>query len=441
MNYLILLGLFTTWFLSTPLQAWNNKPISADYKHNIKQEITFDQISEQILVTGVVGGEFLTGKKIQGSKSTDLSIVLDVFNSFNPADNIGLEALNNFIEDVDFSKMNLTEKLRAVFLSYSRNTQSSRTENLIDRINYLIKKRSYRINHSSTYTILNNENIFKEIFGPYTFKRIMFKNIAYDIFRRVFDTLKPNGTFRTKTKKEITDLAQFKIRPDSTNSSRYLKAPKLLMFCRKSRLFPCRFLMKDQNNQFVRDSTSGKIWNQPALGSSKYGKKSNVRNGNTPSGVYTINSVMPKPNKQKAYGKFRRTILNFIPKKKNEATLKSFLPLSAHDKDWWKEGVVARDVGRQYLRIHGTGKRNDNRVTPYYTHVRTSGCISQREKKYDDTTFKDQRGILDHLMKAQGLEPKYKNEPSIHALLYVIEIDSSPRSVQMSDLKRLIDGL
>src|SRR5690606_14102858 len=100
------------------------------------------------------------------------------------------------------------------------------------------------------------------------------------------------------------------------------------------------------------------IWTNPALASSARGIPSYSRNGNTPAGILTIDSVMPSADQQLSFGKFRRMILNFIPKSKNEVLTKKLLPESSHQNGWWKPAVVARDVGRNLLRIHGTGKIN-----------------------------------------------------------------------------------
>ena len=39
-------------------------------------------------------------------------------------------------------------------------------------------------------------------------------------------------------------------------------------------------------------------------------------------------------------------------------------------------------------------------------------------------------------MRAQGLEAKYENEPSIRAILYVIDIDDKKMPVTQADLAR-----
>jgi hypothetical protein len=127
-------------------------------------------------------------------------------------------------------------------------------------------------------------------------------------------------------------------------------------------------------------------------------------------------------------------ILNFIPKSKNEVLMKSLLPASSQVSDWWKPTTVARDIGRNLLRIHGTGKINTDKNTPYYPFMRTSGCIASRENTYDGVTFTDQRELLDMMMKAMDLAPSFENETSIKGILYLVEIDDLNEPVTLNDL-------
>ena len=155
---------------------------------------------------------------------------------------------------------------------------------------------------------------------------------------------------------------------------------------------------------------------------------------NTPQGIHTIDSVMPSADAQMSFGKFRRLILNFIPKSKNEVLTKSLLPESSLNSDWWKSAVVSRDIGRNLLRIHGTGKINVDKQTPYYPFMRTSGCIAQRENTYDGVTYRDQRHLLDTVMKALDLAAIYENETQAKGILYLMEIDDKNAPVTLEDL-------
>jgi hypothetical protein len=46
--------------------------------------------------------------------------------------------------------------------------------------------------------------------------------------------------------------------------------------------------------------------------------------------------------------------------------------------------------------------------------------------------------MLDQMMEALGLNPIYENEPSIHGLLYVIELDDQARAVEQADIESII---
>lgn len=213
----------------------------------------------------------------------------------------------------------------------------------------------------------------------------------------------------------------------------YKNAPKLFLFCRQDRRYHCLLMLKDSNGELVREG-SGKFWSLPALALARKGKPATVKEGYTPSGVYTIDSVMPEADRQIVYGQYRRLIMNFIPKSNNEALLKSFLPAVLRDSDWWQESKVARDIGRTALRIHGAGFKNYNPFSKHYPFVKTVGCISMREGQYGSKYYQDQRILLDEMMKAQGLTPKYENETAIRAVLYVIEINNRKGPVTLDEM-------
>lgn len=248
-----------------------------------------------------------------------------------------------------------------------------------------------------------------------------------------YDVIHDQETVKEITEDMVEDL--FNQTPDVATymNGEYVKSIKLFMFCRTNRLYPCLMVMKNVHGEPVRGE-NGVLWSNPALASSAKGLPSYSRNGNTPEGILTIDSVMPVADQQLSFGKYRRMILNFIPKSKNEVLLKSLLPASSHASDWWKSSVVARDIGRNLLRIHGTGKINKDPETPYYPFMRTSGCIAQRENTYEGVTYKDQRNLLDSVMKAMDLAATYENEPNIKGILYLVEIDDKNAPVTLEDL-------
>ena len=236
------------------------------------------------------------------------------------------------------------------------------------------------------------------------------------------------------TKDVIADV--FHRSPDVTTymNGEYVKSVKIFMFCRSNRLYPCLMTMRNAHGDVVRNE-DGTIWTHKALASSKQGLPSYTRNGNTPAGIFTIDSVMPVADQQISYGKNRRMILNFVPKSRNEVLLRSLLPATSQDEEWWRPTIAARDVGRNLFRIHGTLKINNDSSVPYYPFMRTSGCIAQRENTYDGVTFNDQRELLDSIMKALDLEPVYENEPKVKGLLYLVEIDDVDEVVSAETLQ------
>lgn len=214
----------------------------------------------------------------------------------------------------------------------------------------------------------------------------------------------------------------------------YKKSVKIFKFCRQNRLYPCLMVMKDINGNALRKQ-DGTLWTNPSLASARTGLPSYQRNGNTPVGIFTIDSVMPVADQQLSYGKFRRMILNFIPASENETLFKTLLPKSSWDQDWWKPSIVARDIGRNLFRIHGSGKINTELDAPYFPFMRTLGCIAQRENAYNGVTYKDQRDLLDTIMITMDLSPKYENEPKIKGILYIIELNNINVPVTLKDLK------
>jgi len=194
-------------------------------------------------------------------------------------------------------------------------------------------------------------------------------------------------------------------------------------------------MMKDRNNEF-HQMEDGEVWSHKALALSSRGLPSHQRNGSTPAGVWKINSVMPYANDIPSFGKFRRLILEFIEPSPNEVELKKYLPSSSHEKTWWMPSVVARDIGRDSFRIHGTGKRNQNPSSTFYPFVKTAGCIAQRENLYAGVNYIDQRMLLDEMMMALTVDPKYENETKIYGTLYVLDIDDEKSPVTMDDLKQ-----
>lgn len=217
---------------------------------------------------------------------------------------------------------------------------------------------------------------------------------------------------------------------DNSSSDRL----RLFLICRNDRIYPCIFVARDQSGNLLLKNN--KIWSQPALAFSRHNKFFDEFNGNTPSGVYTIDGVMPYADRPVAFGQYRRLILNFIPESAGEELTLGLLPNSSESANWWHEAVIARDMGRNSFRIHGTGTEAPV-GEPYYPFFGTSGCIAKRENTYDGIAYRDQRLLLDELMLALGLKPTFENEVNIKAYLYVININNEQKAVGFDDLVKL----
>lgn len=234
---------------------------------------------------------------------------------------------------------------------------------------------------------------------------------------------------------EVRDL--FESKPASIREyegGRFASVPRLFMFCRNDRRYPCLFVLRDRNDNPVR--VNGILWTQPALGLSWDNRPYHQRGGHTPQGVYHVEGVMPEADDPEGFGRFRRLILDFSPPSAGEREQMKLLPASAHSASWWREAVVARDNGRNLLRIHGTGERSEATNAPYHPFVPTAGCVAQRELEYGGVDYIDQRRLLDRWMAASGLPLEHENEIRIRGLFYVMNIDDGTAPVSAADLAR-----
>lgn len=232
----------------------------------------------------------------------------------------------------------------------------------------------------------------------------------------------------------IKDIFYVDVDISHYKKGKFVQRPKLFMFCRQDRRYPCMMLMRDKSGKPLRLS-NGELWHQPALGYSRKKKDYNQFDGNTPAGIFRIEGVMPQTNRKFAFGKYRRLIMDFIESSKNEMLMRSLLPLSSRQQNWWYESVVARNMGRSLFRIHGTGLKNLSKRRKYYPFVATRGCVTKREGKYGSIKYQDQNLLLNQLMKASDLKPVYGNHQKIRALFYIVEIDNKKQPVSMAELK------
>ncbi len=328
------------------------------------------------------------------------------------------------LNEIQTFHYNTFEKLRIGILRLKYRTIATLPQDLVSelelalrdtktdlRIVYLIAAYEEELKNAGHLTLIEAASGHREYF-----------DIAPDVERR-----------KELTTEVVGDI--FHRSPDVTTymNGEYVKSVKIYMFCRSNRLYPCLMTMKNVHGDALRND-DGSLWTHKALASSAQGLPSYVRNGNTPAGIFTIDSVMPVADQQMSFGKYRRMILNFVPKSKNEILLRSLLPESSHDQEWWRPTIAARDMGRNLFRIHGTGKINNDPTVPYFPFMRTAGCIAQRENTYEGITFSDQRELLDDIMRAMDLGPSYENEPKVKGILYLVEIDDVDEAVTLETL-------
>lgn len=289
-----------------------------------------------------------------------------------------------------------------------------------------------------------DDGVFYLILSEYSnYHHLSSKNLKK--FLRKNPELLKNYISATTSQKKIPTIEEikslFEYNPDLTNylGGIYNQSLKMFVLCRTHRNYPCRMVMKDSHGEWARN-LDGSLWTNPVLAMSKHNYPFNKTSGHTPTGIYTMDSVIPSPTSPMSYGQFRRIILNFIPRSKNENLQTYLLPENMKELSWWKQAVIARDIGRNLLRIHGTGLTNNNPESTYYPFIPSLGCIKNREGIYNGVEYKDQRLMLDLMMESLGLNPIYENETLIRGLLYVIDLDDSTRPVELTDIEAIISA-
>jgi hypothetical protein len=267
--------------------------------------------------------------------------------------------------------------------------------------------------HSIDLTIIGKKDLF-QLFNFLPFLNVDLRFQLECTFKEEYKYFLEATQASVLNKNELQELLNF-------------KNNKLTLFAilDKKRSRPGLLIIRKANGYFLKNDLSN-IWSIPVLGLSGRGLPFHHTNGQTPTGVFTLDSVMPEANNPYEFGKFRRLIVNFIPKSLDESDLTALLPSNHQNKSWWKASVVARELGRSLLRIHGTGRSNLNPFSSYFPFVPTSGCLATKEgdllglKRYND-----QRLLLDSLQKAMNLPVFFENESKIHGLLYVVEFDDN----------------
>lgn len=173
----------------------------------------------------------------------------------------------------------------------------------------------------------------------------------------------------------------------------------LYALCRSDRRILCRAILKDRTGQWVRQD--GKLWSVPLLLESIHGLSWNFTRGQTPQGIYRVESVVPAAEDEyfRAYGQFPLVNL-FVP---FEAGAKQFIPgkpgtfggslnqYQALLPPSWRtyrplqQSYWAGKAGRSLFRIHGSGESadffrgKDKNYPDSYNWNPTLGCLSAQE--------------------------------------------------------------
>jgi hypothetical protein len=339
--------------------------------------------------------------------------------------------VSNVIDAMSLDSLSVGDKIRVYIIASKLGHTGSTLKNLRGALATEIAQG--KMDKRSAIIAYSHQEFLKSEFGSLLTEKALAKNS-----QSTRDISELASGFEPKSKQEIKELVLTNVDLARFRDGQYQNTSKIFMFCRHNRNYPCRYLIKGKNNRLQKND-DGSLWTQPSLGQSAKGLPYNVTSGYTPSGVLTIDSVMPDADNQAAFGRFRRFILNFIPESSSEAQLKMTLPPRSRANNWWKESTVARDAGRSQLRIHGTGRHNDDPESTFYPHMRTSGCVSQLEGEYPNESFKDQRSLLKMFLTSLGLQPVFENEPAIKGLLYVVEVDDVHAPVRLADIKQWLD--
>jgi len=339
-------------------------------------------------------------------------------------------SIKTFFTADEISQWPLASQVRAIRMQVLSGAEFAPLEqSLQEQLKQALKRHQLG---SATIGEMNNLRASGVRSGDASWERIFSEfRLQYPKETALFDRL--SGTQPVLTSQAVYDLFWVKPTINLYDNGAYDDKPRLFLFCRQNRNYPCLRVMKDQNDNPVRNA-DGSLWSLPGLALSQFGKPYNVSDGNTPQGVHLVDGVIQDGSDPMGFGKFSRIVLDFVPESPNEANTMLLLPESSQDLDWWQEAVVARNVGRGLLRLHGTGEINTDPSSLYYPLTPTDGCVSSRENTYGQTTYTDQLELLDTWQESEGLAPSTANETKIGGLLYVINLDDQTAPVSLSDL-------
>jgi hypothetical protein len=346
--------------------------------------------------------------------------------SLHPENNSKLGILAKSLKGITFSKLALADQIRYVILLSKASGNNSKLTPYLSEMKENLGQQN--LDARSVFVTLNQQSILSDMGLKDDVEDFKKHNQA---LVSQYEGVRKNLKLPTASK--FRELYHHR----TEDAPIYGDRSKLFVICRKNRNFPCLAIMKDDEG-YPMYNQDGEIWNLPILSLSKFALPSVYESGNTPRGIFLINSVVPYKNAPYDYGKNHRLILDFLPRGENDGTVKALLPESHENEIWWREGYVAQEVGRDNLRIHGTGQINQNPLSQWFPFMPSLGCLKMREGTYAAGTFNDQRILLNQILKAQGLESKESNDHFIKAVLYVYELDELDEPVTLEDVKKII---
>lgn len=335
----------------------------------------------------------INGAPVDTTSKTQQKILVDVLWDF-VAENQNITEATKRWNTADYTVMDTPEKIRMFILGIKLNGKSSRIESLRSSVKTRL---TGKLDNRSLIIIFNHAKFLIDQGFDAEINQI---NATYATYRADYDSIRHSGS-EVLSSEEVSLILNQK----QTQTTVYV-------MCRSNREYGCAIAIKDKNGKFAED------FSLPVLAYTRLRLPFHFENGQTPAGVYFVDSVMPVADKQAEFGKNRRLILNFA----GMTETKKILPSSQLQKRWWQQAHLAKELGRGNLRIHGTGTRNDDKNSLHPTLVPSVGCVKLREGEYEGVVYNDQRLLLNTLIRVQGLTAKTENEPLIKATLILFHI-------------------
>lgn len=185
-----------------------------------------------------------------------------------------------------------------------------------------------------------------------------------------------------------------------------------------------KVIIQYENNTFAKDGK--RLWMADQLARSITNMPMYISNGNTPTGLYKIDTLQSSANKFigptpafVSYLPFEADASMFFKDKKQTYSLEnylSFFPKEWHSNTLLQQAYWAGKAGRGEIHFHGTTIDPDlYKGSPYYPQTPSMGCLSTKE-------IWDQAGNLT-LSDQQVLVDKWLATPSQSGYAYVLEID------------------